>query len=108
MGLPKKGLRKIEHKGNKYGWLIRRNPTYNQALSSPMTLAIQELGCETPKVLYVTLNIDRPDSWLGEHQTQIRPKHIVEIIEEAQKHGWEYDAGGAVFEFHFDKIIKHT
>ena len=98
MTLPKKGLRKLAHNGLNYGWLIRKKPTYSQALQSLMTLAIQELDCETPKVLHVTLNIDRPDNWIVEHQTQITPSIIRNIIDKATESGWEYNSGGSAYE----------
>lgn len=86
MALPKKGIRKIEYEGHTYGWLIRSKPTYTQgAFQSPMTIGIQELDCEMPKVLYVTLNIDRPDNWLSSHQTQITQISFVILLKELSK-----------------------
>lgn len=108
MALPKKGIRKIEYEGHKYGWLIRSKPTYTQgAFQSPMTIGIQELDCEMPKVLYVTLNIDRPDNWLSSHQTQITPNIIRNIIKGAIEEGWVFNEGGAAYEYEFG-VIKNA
>ncbi|MEJ2610179.1 MAG: hypothetical protein P8179_08845 [Candidatus Thiodiazotropha sp.] len=105
MTLPKKGLRKIELEGKQYGWLIRRKPTYRQAiLESTMTIAIQEINCLTPKVLHVELNVSRPDNWISKHQTQITSATIKNIITEARKSGWVYDKGGSAFEYSYGVI----
>ena len=72
-----------------------------------MALAIQNLTCKSPKVLHVTLNIDRPDNWISEHQTQITPMIIAEIIETAIESGWKSNEGGAAYEFKH-QVIKHT
>jgi hypothetical protein len=108
MALPKKGLRTIEIGSIRYGWYIRKRPTYSQAaFESAMTIAIQELDCATPTVLHVTLNVSRPDNWIYEHQTQITPKVIKNIIECAQDSGWEYSGGGAAFEYEYN-VIKDS
>ncbi len=108
MALPRKGIRSIEVEGHTYGWLIRSKPTHSQgAFQSPMTIGIQELECKNPKVLHVTLNIDRPDNWINGHQTQITPNIIRRIIKGASEKGWEYNAGGPAFEYECS-IIKHV
>ena len=105
MTLPRKGLRKLEINGKYFGWLIRSKPTYSQgAFSTPMTLAIQEMDCDKPKVLHVKLNIDRPDNWNMEHKTEITPKIIKEIILAAEKKGWSSNSGGSAFEYEHDVI----
>ncbi|WP_226705017.1 hypothetical protein [Microbulbifer elongatus] len=108
MSLSKKGLRKIEHCGQEYGWMILKRPTYTQAaFRSNMTVAIQLLNTEKPKVLHVTLNIDRPDNWLEPHQTQITPRIIEGIISGAIEDGWVPDSGGAAYEFSY-QVIKYA
>ena len=108
MALPKKGLRKLRHGGVLYGWMIRKKPTYSQAaFRSRMTLAIQSLETETPKVLHVTLSIDRPDNWIEPHQSSIRPVLIHRMIDDAGQEGWDPEAGGNAFE-HEHSVIKHT
>jgi len=90
MALSKKGLRKLEYKEITFGWRIRAKPTYSQgAFRSPMTLAIQSMDTESPKILHVTLDIDRPDNWIASHQTQITPEVIRQIIDTALKTGWQ-------------------
>ena len=102
MALPKKGLRTIEHGGKSYGWMIRRKPTYLQGcFQTPMTIAIQPLEVSHPKILHVTLNIDRPDNSISPHQTQITPRVIREIIEEALQSGWQSEGGGKEYPFQY-------
>ena len=108
MTLPKKGMRKLEYGGVNYGWLIRRKPTYSQAIQdSMMTLAIQSLDAESPQVLHVTLTMDRPDNWIDPHQTQIRPQEIRSIIDRAIENNWKAESGGRAFELEYS-VIKHT
>ena len=106
MTLPKKGIRKLSFNGVQYGWLVRSKPTWNQGHQSPMTLAIQALDCETPTVLHVTLNIDRPDNWFKEHNIPIVPSAVKNMIELAIDDGWVPDAGGSAYEFKFVYIDK--
>jgi len=107
MALSKKSLRKLKHNGIVFGWTIRSKPTYSQgAFNSRMTFAVQSMNTESPKILHVTLNIDRPDNWISPHQTQITPKLIRGIIDTAIKSGWQYDAGGKAYELEYT-IEKH-
>ncbi|NEP09629.1 MAG: hypothetical protein F6K14_05235 [Symploca sp. SIO2C1] len=107
MTLARKGLRQLEYQETKFGWMIRPKPTYSQAaLSNRMTLAIQSLETQSPKVLHVTLNIDRPDNWIDSHQTTITPKVISKIIDKALNNGWIPDAGGRAYELEYG-VIKH-
>ena len=100
--LSKKGLRKLEYNGVTFGWMVRSKPTYMQgAFKTPMTIAIQSIGVESPKVLYVILNIERPDNWSEPNKYQITPMLIKNIIEKALKNGWKHDAGGNAFEFRY-------
>jgi hypothetical protein len=102
MGLPKKGLRTIEVEGKRYGWLIRKKPTYSQGVfECAMAIGIQELDCETPKVLHVLLNISRPDNWIQEHKTAITPAIVENIIRSAKENGWACNDGGSPFEFKY-------
>ncbi len=108
VALPKKGTRTIECDGTLYAWLIRAKPTYCQAVSlTAMTVGIQELDRDTPKVLYVTLNISRPDNWISGHQTQITPAVIRNIIRGALEEGWVPNSGGKAYEFQYS-VVKHT
>lgn len=107
MALPKKGIRTIECDGALFGWLIRAKPTYCQAVSlTAMTVGIEQLDRDTPKVLYVTLNIS-PDNWISGHQTQITPAVIRNIIRDALEEGWDSNGGGKAFEFEYS-VIKDT
>ena len=102
MALSQKGLRKLKHDGIVFGWIIRSKPTYSQgAFVSPMTLAVQSMDTELPKILHMTLNIGRPDNWIAPHQTQITPKIIKDIIDVAIINGWQYDAGGKAYELEY-------
>ena len=108
MAIPKKGMRKIECKGKVYGWIIRSKPTYGQAaFQTPMTIGIQDLECENPKVLHVTLNIDRPDNWISNYETHITPSIVRNIIKAARNDGWESNSGGLAFKYKYG-VIKHT
>ncbi len=103
MALPQKGLRKIFCNEKLFGWLIRKKPTYCQgALASPITLSIQLLECERPKVLNVILNYPRPDNWLNEMSCSVTPEIIEKIIIEATISGWQPDSGGSAFLFEYD------
>ncbi|MCG8572064.1 MAG: hypothetical protein MJB14_18160 [Spirochaetes bacterium] len=100
--LSKKGLRNIKYNGLEYGWKIRSKPTYRQgAFETPMTLAVQSMVTDSPKILHVTLNITRPDNWINPHNLTISPKIIKDIIEKALKSGWQYDKGGKPYEFKY-------
>jgi len=102
MTLSQKSLRKLKYNGIVFGWTIRPKPTYSQgAFTSKMTLAVQSLNTESPKILHVTLNIDRPDNWIAPHQTKITSKTIRGIIDVALKSGWQYDAGGKAYELEY-------
>lgn len=90
MSLPHKGSRKVEVDGVHYRWMIRRKPTYSQALKeTPMTLAIEP--CDAAGKLTVSLGVSRPDNWLDSHQTSVTPKVVAEIIREAVVAGWDSD-----------------
>lgn len=108
MALPKKGLRKLEHESIEYGWLIRKKPTYSQAaFRLKMSLAIQSMATDTPQILHVTLNIERPDNWIEPHQTSVTPRVIKSIIDCAIEAGWVSDGGGKPYEFKY-AVFKHS
>ena len=107
LALAKKGLRRLEYKGLEYGWIIRKKPTYGQGVfRSSMTLAIQLMDHESPQILLVTLNVDRPDNWIQPHQTGVTPSVVKDIIESAIGNGWVPSSGGSAFQYNYS-IVKN-
>jgi hypothetical protein len=73
VALPKKGSRLITVSETVYRWRVRHKPTYCQGNGwTPMTFAI-ELAEKPGNALLVTLPYARPDNWLCEQWTSIRP-----------------------------------
>lgn len=74
--------------GIAYRWLIRRKPTYAQAIAqTPLTIAIQQ-DDGTGSVLIVETERARPDNWLGADAAVITPKTVTSVIRQAQRDGW--------------------
>ncbi|MDA0642384.1 hypothetical protein, partial [Nonomuraea ferruginea] len=73
MAIPKKYARPVTVDGTAFRWRVRRKPTYCQGNGwGPMTFAVEP--ADTPgRVLLVSLPCSRPDAWLGERATAVRP-----------------------------------
>ncbi|MEV7006944.1 hypothetical protein [Streptosporangium sp. NPDC051022] len=96
MSIPRKGSRLITVDGGTYRWRVRRKLTYCQANSwGPLTFAVEP--ADGPgRVLLVSLPCSRPDAWLGERATTVRPALVSATIRRALHCGWDpYQTGNA-------------
>lgn len=93
MTIPRRGSRKIVVAGAAYRWLVRRQPTYSQALAwSPLTVAVEpETGGRT---LVLVFGKPRPDNWVGEPGAIARPADVAAGIEAARTAGWDAESSG--------------
>jgi len=89
MALAKKGTRKIEVDGICYRWVIRRKPTYSEALEWSNLKAAVELYDKPASILSIDFLCPRNDSWLERHNNKVTPKHIVFAVLEAIASGWK-------------------
>ncbi|GAA3709677.1 hypothetical protein GCM10022224_089000 [Nonomuraea antimicrobica] len=98
MAIPKKGARPITVDGTGYRWRIRHKPTHCQGNGwGPMTFAVER--AEAPgRVLLVSLPYSRPDAWLGERTTAVRPALVAATIRRARTGGWDPSRAGNAFE----------
>ena len=87
MAIPKKGTRKIIVNDISYRWLIRKKPTYSQALGSKMTVAV-ELYNNPRSVLSITFPWMRCDNWLNYPVISVTPRDIETCIKNALRNGW--------------------
>jgi hypothetical protein len=102
MTIPSKGSRRIRVGEVDYDWRIRKSPTYSQAFfEAPMRVAIQASEARPGRVLIVDLQVSRPDSWTGPHETPVTPAVVREIIERALEAGWEPMSTGSPVSFDF-------
>ncbi|GAA3440762.1 hypothetical protein [Planomonospora venezuelensis] len=95
--IPKKGSRLITVDGDAYRWRIRRKPTYCQGNGwGPLTFSVEAAG-RPGRVLLVALPFARPDAWLGERTTTVRPALVAAIIRTALERGWDPQRAGSTF-----------
>lgn len=99
MSITRKGSRRIVVDSTAYRWAVRPRPTYVQALAQAgMTFAVDlEDGGRT--TLLVTLDVARPDNWMGEGSLTITPAVVERSIRLALGRGWSPGAPGRAFEF---------
>lgn len=90
MSLPKKGSRIIEIESGSYRWMVRKKPTYSEALAwGTMIVAIESIQENARGILLVDTGIYRPDNWIHPNKTSVTPKVIREMIQAAIADGWE-------------------
>ncbi|WP_214106691.1 hypothetical protein [Acrocarpospora catenulata] len=95
MTFPRKGTRLITVSDVAYRWRIRHKPTYDQAIGvGPLTFAVQ-LADKPGQVLLASLPCQRPDSWLGEKTTTVRPALVAATIRKALDLGWSPNRNGS-------------
>ncbi len=99
MALAKKGSRKITISGNVYRWKIRHKPTYTQCVFSGKMTAAVELSENPGAVLLITFPWVSYDSWIGNPEKPVTPKHIEQSIQAALSMGWNPNEKGKIFEY---------
>ena len=97
MSLPKTGSRKITVEGVEYRWLIRKKPTYGQALNESNLSAAIELYESPRSTLVVTFPFMRPDSWISPSKESVKPSDIKDSITLAIQEGWSPHSNSATF-----------
>ncbi|MEV6373729.1 hypothetical protein [Micromonospora musae] len=98
MALNKRGSRRIVVDGNGYRWLVRRKPTYCQALTwSPLSFAAERADLPGGAALVVQLASPRPDNWLHVAGPPVLPSMVAAAIRQALAHGWRPDRPGSAF-----------
>jgi hypothetical protein len=95
--LASKGSRRIVVDGLAFRWLVRRRPTYCQALGwSPLTF-VAELLDESGALLVVALPCAHPGNWLGLPTVSVRPAIVAAGIRKALAAGWDPHRPGPAF-----------
>lgn len=96
MALPRKGTRAIEVDGVRYRWLVRRKPTYGQAIGeSGLTVAIERAS--PGATLLVELDEHRPDAWLDPGAVSVTPRDVGAFVRVAIARGWDPASHGPTF-----------
>lgn len=100
MSLPRKGTRTLEVDGVRYRWLVRRKPTYGQAVGdSGLSVAVE---LEHPgATMVVKLDANRPDAWVNSSEVSVTPADVVEFIRVGLGYGWDPSADGPTFILRF-------
>ena len=98
MAITKKGSRRIVVDTMSYRWTIRPRPTYVQALAQAhMSFAVElESGGQT--TLLVTVDVARPDNWMGAETQSVSPSIVARAIRQALSQGWYPADRGSAFE----------
>ncbi len=101
MALPKKGLRKLDHDGKKYGWKVGKDPYYCHS-GDLVNIVIQQMDVDKTQVLSVRFNIIRANRISYNDIYPVTPANIIDIIDTALDKGWKPDAGGKPFQLEYD------
>ncbi len=96
MAIARKDSRRIVVDDATYRWKVRRRPTYNQGLASPI-LFVVELAAQPAGRLCVALPAARPDNWLRVGSTVVTPALVACHVRAARAAGWEPDRRGPAF-----------
>jgi hypothetical protein len=100
MAQARKGSRRIVIDDRSYRWIVRRRPSYSQALGwSPLSLAI-ELDETVGQRLHIELDVVRPDSWIDPKPVSLTPAIVARLIREALQVGWKPEECGPVMLVH--------
>jgi len=103
MALPRRGSRRIAVDGLVFRWLVRRRPTYCQALGwSPLTF-VAELADEPGAQLVVALPYAHPGNRLGLPSASVRPATAAAALRQALSAGWQPRRPGAAFTLALDE-----
>jgi len=105
MALARRGSRRIVVDGLVFRWLVRRRPTYCQALGwSPLTF-VAELRDGSGALLVMALPGAHPGNWLGLPGTAVRPATVAAGIRQAMAAGWQPRRPGPAFALTFDEGV---
>ncbi|MEU4220947.1 hypothetical protein [Actinoplanes sp. NPDC026623] len=105
MTLTSKGSRRIVVDGLAFRWLVRRRPTYCQALGwSPLTFVVELLD-EPGALLVVALPYAHPGNWLGLPSTSVLPATVAAGIHQALATGWQPGRPGPAFALTLDEAL---
>jgi hypothetical protein len=97
MALGRKGSRRIVVDGTAYRWVLRRRPTYFQALAwTPCTFAVEHAGAPGT-TLVVTTDQPHPSNWFGREANPVLPRDVARTIQSALSTGWVPTATGSPF-----------
>ena len=103
MALAGRGARRITVDGLVFRWLVRRRPTYCQALGwSPLTF-VAELAGESGSLLVVALPCAHPGNWLGLPSKPVLPATVAAGIRHALSAGWQPRRPGPAFTLALDE-----
>jgi hypothetical protein len=95
--LMRKGPRLIVVDDSTYRWVVRRRPTYCQAMGwTPLTFAVELMDAHGA-VMVAALPVAHPSNWLGLPTTAVRPGLVASVIRDALAAGWMADRPGSPF-----------
>ena len=97
MTMPTKGSRRIHVDGFQYLWLIRRKPTYGEAIGESSLVVAVELEESSGSTLLLEHSQNRSDSWVGPSDTSVTPSMVAAGIRSAIQRGWIPQAPGKTF-----------
>ncbi|MFI6690134.1 hypothetical protein [Streptomyces sp. NPDC050485] len=102
MALVKKGSRRIMVDGVTYRWMLRRRPTYSQALVwSSLTYAVEHADSPSGTILVISTNQPHPSNWLVGPGSPVLPSDVADSIRTARANGWTPEKPGSPF--HLDQ-----
>lgn len=104
MSLPKKGSRSVEVDGVRYRWLIRRKPTYGQAIGESGLTVVVELE-EPGATLVVELDVNRPDAWIEPGQISVTPRDIALFVRAGLARGWTPALAGKTIKLRSSEVV---
>lgn len=84
--------------GIAYRWLVRPKPTYCQGLTWGSASFTAELESSGKSTLIVTLDMPRPDNWVGEQGFVITPSLVAQAIKKALECGWKPKSKGNAYQ----------
>ena len=96
MTIARKGSRLVHVDGVTYRWSLRPRPTYAQGLGGALTFAVVD-EASPGSTLVVTLDVARPDNWLGEPSASVTPATVERAIRKALSNGWRPGQNGGTF-----------
>jgi hypothetical protein len=97
MAIPRKGARQVVVEAVTYRWSVRPRPTYSQAIgTSPLSFAV-ELASSGGTTLVVTVDSQRPDSWVSEKRSVVTPALVELAVKRALRQGWRPAENGAPY-----------
>ena len=97
MTMPSKGSRRIHVDGFEYLWLIRRKPTYDEAIGESSLVVAVELEESSGSTLLLEHSQNRSDAWVVPGNPSVTPSVVAAGIRSAIQRGWKPHAPGKTF-----------